>query len=124
MACEIIWEEWGILFNHSGTVDEQEALAMIGIMYADSRFDMLRYQISDFTKVTNNLLTFKDAKILGTLDRASSRWNTRRMRLAFITEDEKFIPIVEYYFKEFEGTLWEGKLFESLEIAYHWVNSD
>lgn len=124
MACEIIWEEQGILFNHSSTVDEQEALAMIGIMYGDSRFDGLRYQVSDFTKVTNNVLTYKDAKIIGTLNRVASRWNSNRVRCAVITQDEKFVPNVKTYLSALEGTLWEGKLFETLKMVYDWMKSE
>jgi len=123
MACKIIWEKNGILFKHSGTVTDQEARSMNDIMYGDKRFETIKYQISDYTEVTNNLLTHTDAKIIGTLDRTSSNWTSKRMRIVVVTKDEKFVPIIKTYFKEFVGTLWECKIFETLEMAYEWVKS-
>jgi len=123
MACEIIWEEKGILFTHSGTVNDQEVIRMNGMMYGDRRFDEITYQISDYTEVIHNLITETDAKVIGTLDKVSARWNFQRMRRAVVTKDEKFVPIVKTYFKQFEGTQWEGRIFETLEKAYDWIKS-
>ena len=124
MASNIIWEEKGILIKHSGTVTNKEVMEMNDIMYGDVRFESITYQIADYTKVTNNLITDADAKIIGTLDRTSSVWSSQRMRLAVVTKDEKFVPIVKTYFKEFEGTDWEGRIFETLEMAHNWVKSE
>ena len=115
MACKISWEEKGVLFTHSGTVTDQEVIMMNDIMYADIRFETIIYQIADYTRVTKNQITPADAKVIGTLDRVTSHWNSRRMRLAVITKDEKFIPIVKTYFKEFVETRWEGRIFETLD---------
>jgi len=46
------------------------------------------------------------------------------MRNIVVTKDEHFILIVKTYFKMFEGTKWECRIFETLELAYDWVNSD
>ena len=124
MACEIIWEEKGILFKHTGIATSKEGMEMIDEMYADSRFDRLKYQISDFTTVTNFQLTDAEAKIFGILDRTSSRWNTNRMFIAFVTQDEKFIPLVNTYFEQFKGTDWQCRIFETLDKAYDWVKSE
>lgn len=124
MACEIIWEEKGILAKHSGTVTEQEVMIMNDTMYGDKRFETITYQISDYTEATNIQITPRDAKVIGTLDRTAAHWNLRRMRIAVITKDEKFVPVVKSYFREFEGTTWECGIFETLEMAYVWVKSD
>ncbi|MEI6883461.1 MAG: hypothetical protein WCO02_03175 [Bacteroidota bacterium] len=124
MAYQIIWEEKGILVKFSGTVGEQEVMTINNIMYSDARFDRLTYQIADYTDVTNIHITQQDAKVIGTLDRTSSHWNSNRMRNVVVTKDEKFKPIVETYFKEFKGTLWECRIFETLEMAYAWVKAD
>jgi hypothetical protein len=124
MAYKIIWEEKGILVKHSGTVDEQEVMMINNIMYGDVRFETITYQISDYSDVTNNLITPTDAKVIGTLDRTSSRWTSKRMKNVVVSKDEKFIPIVRTYFREFEGTEWKCRIFETLEMAYEWVRMD
>ena len=124
MASKIFWEEKGILVKHSGTVTNEEVMKMNDIMYGDRRYESIIYQIADYTEVTTNLVTAADAKVIGTLDRTSSVWSSKRMRLAVVTNDEKFMPIVKTYFNEFEGTEWEGRIFESLDKAYEWVKSE
>ena len=123
MASEIIWEEGGILVKHSGTVTSQEVMSINDMIYGDIRFEKIIFQIADYTAVKHNRISVKTAKIVGTLDRTSSIWNTKKMRLAIITADENFIPVAEAYFKEFIGTVWEGRIFDSLDLAYHWVRS-
>ena|SRR5665648_110188 len=124
MASKLFWEGKGILVKHSGTVTNEEVMKMNGIMYGDIRYESITYQIADYADVTTNLVTAADAKVIGTLDRTSSVWSVKRMRLAVVTKDEKFMPIVKTYFKEFEGTEWEGRIFETLDKAYEWVLSE
>lgn len=121
MACKLYWEEEGILFSHSGTVTSQEIQEMNDIMYGDQRFGSIIYQISDYTAVTENQVGVRAAKVIGTLDRTSSHWNQKKMRIAVVTTDEAFIPVVHDYFREFEGTSWLGKIFATLEQAREWV---
>jgi hypothetical protein len=124
MACELIWEEKGVLAKHYGIVSEQEVMETNDEMYGDVRFETITYQISDYTEATNIQITPKDAKIIGTLDKTSSRWTSRKMKIVVVTKDEKFVPIVLTYFREFEGTTWECRIFETLEMAYEWVKPD
>lgn len=121
MACVITWEAKGVLFTHSGEVTTQEVMAMNDIIYGDVRFDSITYQIADYTDVTRNLITGPEAKVVGSLDKASAQWNTKKMKLAVVTNDMQFIPIVNLYFQQLEGTGWEGKIFEDLASAYSWV---
>ncbi|MFC2101709.1 hypothetical protein ACFLS7_01825 [Bacteroidota bacterium] len=121
MATDIHWEEHGILFKHSGTTTDEEVMRKNDIMYGDIRFESISYQIADYTDVTNNLISARDAKVISTLDKVSAQWSSKSMKLAVVTTDEKFIPIVQSYFKEFEGSSWEGRLFETLDDAYTWV---
>ncbi len=93
-------------------------------IYGDVRFGSITYQIADYTDVTNNHITQQDAKVIGTLDRVSSHWNSKRVRNVVVTKDQKFIPIAKTYFRQFEGTHWEGRIFETLEMAYDWVKAD
>jgi len=121
MAYEISWEESGILVRFFDIVTEQEVMAANDIMYGDARFETILYQISDYTEAVQILITPRDAKVIGTLDNSSSRWNQQPMKNAVVTKDEEFIPVVETYFKEFEGTPWQCRLFENLELAHDWV---
>ncbi|GEM_PF-1052117 len=124
MASKLFWEEKGILVKHSGTVTNEEVMKMNGIMYGDRRYESITYQIADYTEVTTNLVTAANAKVIGTLDRTSSVWSSNRMKNVVVTTDEKFIPIVNTYFKEFEKTEWECRIFETLDKAYEWLKSN
>jgi hypothetical protein len=124
MACDIIWEEKGILVKLSGTVTDQEVLMANDLMYGDIRFGTISYQIADYTDATDIQITPFDAKVIGTLDKSSSRWTYSKMKNIVITKDKKFIPIVETYFNEFQGTSWECRIFETLDKAYEWVRSE
>lgn len=121
MACKIIWEERGILFKHSGTTTNEEASEANDQMYGDPRLSMIEYQISDYTDVKNNLVTLQGAKEIGTLDRTSSRWTKKNMKVAVVTEDIKFIKVVEAYFQKINEAGWEGRVFDTLEKARQWV---
>jgi hypothetical protein len=122
MACEIVWHPKGILFIHSGTVTNEEVENANGIMYGDPRFERIEYQISDYLSVTNNLLTPVDAKVIGTLDSVSSHWNRRKMKIAVVSTDENFFPVIESYFRVITSRAgWEGRVFKTREEAFQWV---
>ena len=121
MASKIIWEENGFLVKHSGTVTDEEVMMVNDIMYGDARFEKISYQIADFTDVTDNRITHRDAKVIGTMDRTSSVWNSKKMKIAIVTTDEKFLPVVKAYLKELEGMNWEGRSFKTLEMAHAWA---
>jgi hypothetical protein len=124
MAYKIIWEEKGFLVLFSGTVTEQEVKAVNDIMYGDKRFNTISYQMADYTDATDIRISPRDAKIIGVLDKTSSMWNSKKVRNVVVTKDPKFIPIAETYLREFEGTPWEGRIFETIEQAHEWVHSD
>ncbi len=121
MACKIKWFEHGTLFSHSDTVTDEEVKTFNDIMYGDRRFEHIRYQISDYSAVTDNRITVRDAKVIGTLDRTSSRWNNHPMKIAVVTTDENFIPIVVHYFSELNAMGWKTKIFNTLKEAQAWV---
>lgn len=121
MAQKTIWEEQGILVMFSGTVTDDEIMLINDLMYGDKRFGSITYQIFDYTNATEILINERKAKVIGTLDRTSSRWTSQKMLNIVVTQDEKFIPIVEAYFKEFEGTHWDCRLFSTLDQAYDWI---
>ena len=124
MAYKIIWEEKGFLAKFSGTLDDKEIMEINNSMYGDIRYESITYQIADYTDVTTYLITPSEAKVIGTLDRTSSVWSSKMMKNVVVTTDEKFIPTVNTYFKEFEGTGWECRIFETLDKAYEWINSE
>lgn len=123
MACEMIWEPHGILFKHSGRVDMDEVTRMNDRMYGDPRFDQIRYQIADYTEVTSNLITRKDASVVGTLDRTSAVWNIKMLNIV-VTQDETFLPVVDAYFNMFQGTEWRCRVFKTLDEAYQWISQE
>jgi len=124
MASEIIWEENGILFKRTGTVTDKEVIEANSKVFEDSRYSVITYQISDYTEASDIQIAPFEAKVIAALDKSSLRWPQRKMRIALVTKDENFIPIVKMYFKVFEGTKWECRIFETLELAYDWVKSD
>ncbi len=122
MAHEIFWEENGILVKFSGTVTQEEVHMINDIIYGNIKYDTIKYQIADYSDVTEIVMTTFDAKVIGTLERKSTRWNPDRVRNVVVTRDEWFIPIVNAYFKEQERTAWENRIVETLAQAYEFVN--
>jgi hypothetical protein len=120
MATKIIWQEKGILFVHSETVTVDEVLEANNVMYGDPRFDKIQYQISDYTGVTSNLITFSDARVVGKLDNTSSVWNPK-MLIAIVSTDENFHPVIRKYFESFKNQGWKGGIFNTLGDAYKWI---
>ncbi len=122
MAHQILWEESGILVKFSGNVTQEEAQTVNDRLYSDSRYDLIKYQIGDYSDVTDLLITQFEAKVIGTLEKQSTHWCRNMVRNVVVTQNDKYIPIAMAYFKELEGTNWENRLFETLEQAYEWVN--
>ena len=123
MAHEIIWEKEGVLIKLSGTVAYDDIIRINDSLYGDMRFDTLKYQISDYTNVTEILLTTFDATVIGHLDKSSARWNSQMID-AVVSQDPAFTPIVNAYFKSLSDTQWKCRLFENLDDCYNWIQSE
>lgn len=123
MAHEIIWEKEGVLVKLSGTVSYDEISGINDNLYGDKRYDKLKYQISDYTNVTEILLTAFEGTVIGHLDRSSARWNSAMID-AVVSQDPAFTPVVDAYFKSLEGTQWKCRLFDNLDDCYDWIHAE
>lgn len=123
MANQIVWEPKGVLIILSGTVTAYEVARINDTLYGDARFDHIKYQIADYSLVTQNLLTAPDGKVIGMMDRSSSRWNTHMLDV-LITKDPAFKPVIDTYAKMLKDTQWKFRVFETLEEGYAWIGSE
>lgn len=122
MPYKIIWKPDGVIIRFFGIVSFDENMAANGQLYGDSRFESLRYQIADFSEVTDFQLSEKEASIIAQLDFQSTRWNTH-VKAAHVTQNKTIIKLIDLYKEQMQETSWEVGLFNTLEEALDWVES-
>ncbi|WP_075591337.1 hypothetical protein [Labilibacter marinus] len=91
-------------------------------VYGDARFDKMEYQIFDFSRVSELLLTPKELKIVGVLDRSASRWN-RNVCIALVVTMEYVRNLALEYGKLMEGSNWSVYLFSTYDKAKHFCKN-
>ena len=92
------------------------------ILYGDRRFEIIRYQLFDFSKIDDLIATDMDARVVGTLDKSASIWNND-MKGAILASNPKIIELINIYIDQLDGTNWQVKIFSNLESANEWINS-
>jgi hypothetical protein len=122
MPYTIVWRPDGVIVRFFGIVTFEENMAANGQLYGDPRFESLRYQIADFSEVTDFLVSEKETSIIAQLDFQSTRWNSH-VKAAHVTRNKTIIKLIDLYKEQMQETSWEIGLFETLEEALDWVES-
>ena len=89
-------------------------------MSGDPRFDLIEFEIGDFTKADISQLKIEDATVVSKLEFSAMRIN-RKMKIANVTTDEKFTKTLQFYGELLKETCWEFKIFNNVEEAKKWV---
>lgn len=106
----------GLYVSLSGRCDLDTVLDIKKQFYGSSKYESILYQIWDLTQVQHFDFNENDMKILGALDRSSSRWNNR-IKIFVLVKDENFVKLFEVYFCMLKETNWEIKVFPGLKEA-------
>jgi hypothetical protein len=116
------WTGNGVIWKYTGVLTGQEALQSNLDIYGDARFDDLRYQIADFTDVTDNQISEAYTKKIAYLDRAASQTNPN-IKVAVIMKNSDFIDTADIYAELSKNSPWQVKVCHSREDADAWVGA-
>ena len=120
MPYEIRQLQKGVYINAYGLFSIEESIESNALMFGDPRFDLIEFEIGDFTKADLSQLKIEDATVVSKLELSAMRIN-RKMKIANVTTDEKFTKILQFYGELLKETCWEFKIFNNVEEAKKWV---
>ncbi|MCG8527086.1 MAG: hypothetical protein MI748_11935 [Opitutales bacterium] len=122
MPYQIQWEKKGVRWKFFGKVTSKETLASNMEIYGNSKFDGIRYQIADFSDVTDFEFSSEDMKKIAYFDQAASKSNPR-VKVALIAPTPKSKELLTQY-AEYSGASaspWETRIFDSIREAEAWT---
>lgn len=121
MAYTITWNDRGIVWTYTGTLNGPELLESNFEIFGDERFDDIEYQIADLTRVEKFELTETHIRKIAHLDMAAARSNPR-IQVAVVTDSETGVELTRIYQKHVtEKSTWEIGIFANLEDAKIWL---
>ncbi len=121
MPNSIEWIGSNIIVSFEGTLTAKEIMEVDDLIYGDIRFDTMKFQIFDYTKIDNLAMNETESEVIGTLDKTASVWN-KRLKVAVISNSETINNLTDKYKKALLGSLWKVKSFTSKEEALIWCN--
>ena len=114
------WEEKGVVVTFSGVITSNEVMKANNQIIGDPRFDNLLYQIFDFGNIDKIISSDEEAKMIGIMDKSSTRWN-KRIKVACITNKDYIIEMINEYAEMLKETEWDVGVFKDLDDAYSFV---
>ena len=122
MSYKINWEENGVLVNFYNSLSAEDVLKVNMVLYGDSHFDNLKYQISDFTQAEFSNAEPIDVRKIAALDASAARWNNE-IKIVLINVDERIQKFIEMYEDLMKSTKWVIRTFSNIDQAREWLNS-
>ncbi|MEQ9824374.1 MAG: hypothetical protein ABQ298_08315 [Puniceicoccaceae bacterium] len=120
MPYQISWEDRGLRWRFYGKVTSQECVQSNLDIYGDARFDSLRYQIADFSEVTELSLNERDMQKIAYLDKAACRSNPR-IKVALVAPSETARELLQAYTHHASDSPWQSQVFSTVEQAEQWL---
>ena len=93
---EINWKTKGVAWTFHGTLTGQEAIQANKDIYGDPRFDDLRYQVVDISKVERFDIPDEDMEATAAMDEAATI-TSPRLAVAVIATEEEAVAVAESY---------------------------
>ncbi|MCB2195684.1 MAG: hypothetical protein KQH79_07475 [Bacteroidetes bacterium] len=113
------WIENNILIEIQGTLNLEVLLEANAIIFSNSKFDYMNYQIFDFTKIENTDISLREIRAFALLHKSAVRWNNQ-VHVAIVIANPQLIKEFEVYIQEMKWTNWKCKLFENISDANFW----
>jgi hypothetical protein len=89
------------------------------LIFGDMRFDTMRFQLFDYSKIEGIDLEDDVSEIISKLDLAANVWNNR-VKVATVTPDKRLKELISVYNKRMEVSTWQAKTFDTIEEALTW----
>ena len=83
----------------------------------------MKYQIFDYSQVSEVALSEADVKMISILDKSSTIWNNH-VRVAIITDDVKIFGLAEIYRAILIDTKWMVEIFTNFDEALAWCTEE
>ncbi len=116
MGFDLKWDKDDVYIRFYGSLVLQDLLEANGLIYGDIRFDVMIFQIADFTAVECVDLSSEDAKIITTLELRATHWN-REVTVVHVTKHPELKHLLGVYKKGMEPTNWSIEIVDTLEEA-------
>jgi head-tail adaptor len=116
------WSSRGVTWTFRGVVSGRELVEANQEVYADERFQRIRYQVVDLTNVERFDVTAADMRMVALNDHAASLLNPR-VRVAVAATDELVRFLSLYYEGQSSDSTWDQQVFDTTAAAEEWAKS-
>ncbi len=125
MACALIWEKQGVVFQFSGVASDHDLRQSYLDAINDPRFETLKYQIVDFTDVATLDFSPNIVRWGAHFDLRTSKRNPS-IRVAIVGEQLLLMGLANMYRIHFdiEGGTWEQGQFATVDEARAWLTDE
>ena len=121
MKYKTTWVTKGVIITFCGVVENEDIFQVVEEINSDPRFDDIRYQIRDYTEVTEFNVDVKCVPKIAAWDKAAAMSNPN-MKIAIVTTDSLMQILSSLYLAEIFMSHWEGKIFNTMDEAQQWVS--
>ncbi len=120
MSFKIEWKDSNVIVSFSRILTYKDSYEANNLIYGDSRFDDMKYQIADFSKVEKFEFTENESNVIAILEKSSSTWNNN-VKLAIVTSASVCLSsIIDPYLERMKSTNWKIKIFKNRIEAENW----
>lgn len=118
--------EWGnncIHIKYDGEVTLNDMITVNRLISRDPRYNLLKYNISDFLRVTNLIVSKEDIEQLSSFHFIPSLSNPN-LKLCVVSDNIDIREKVSRYIDLMKGNEWRVKLFYNFEDSKEWCNQE
>lgn len=120
MPYTINWNDAGSEIVYTGKVSSAEIREVDDAHYGDERFDLISYQLSDFSAADTSEITLEDSEVCAAHDAVGTNYNPR-LKVAIVASYSAKELFDEYVrvSKEHHSS-WEFEFFDNYTDAKKW----
>ena len=122
MSFKIEWKDSNVIVSFAKCFTYKDSYEVNNLIYGDSRFDNMKYQIADFSKIEKIEFTEEEIKIILTLEKSSTIWNNNVKEAIVISDTVCLSSIVDPYLEVMKETNWDIKIFTNRIEAEKWCS--
>ncbi|MBN1651619.1 MAG: hypothetical protein JW857_09830 [Bacteroidales bacterium] len=123
MNFEIYWGVRDIYLKYKGDIRLKDIIAVNRQISSDSRYGLLKCNISDFRSVKTLHLSDKDLQFIAALHTIPSIWNPN-MKLAIVSNNPTFQELILHYIELMKENEWKIRLINNIEESEKWCKSE
>ena len=119
----IEWKEKYAYMTFTGIVTGRDILQGVArCVYADERFDNMRYALVNFSEAESFDVAEKEIKSLAYQDMVAAKSNPNT-KMAIVAPQDIMKKLAEIYAEYSEPSQWETRVFDTVEDANQWLKS-